>query len=376
MKQNIINKIRGSLIGGAIGDAFGYPTEMLKYNQIIEKYGSRGLTHFILNEDSKKAIISDDTQLTLFTAWGLIYANTVSNVKGENEPLENFVYKSYLCWMRIMENEEISINEYPHLWISDVKELNVRRGPGRTTIGSLKSGVMGTIENPINNSKTCGTVMRTAPVGLFLKSDDAAIVGAKIAAITHGHPLAINSAALLSSIISQLLTSNIKDKKEFINLIKTTIDKLDEWLPNYKLTGNNQNLKDIILKAIDLATNQLTDIENISAIGEGWMAEEALAIALYCSIKHFGDFDEALIAAINHNGDTDSTGAITGNIMGVILGYDSISDKWKKDLEIHDTILEIADDLAYRFTKCESDEATGESMIDKYLKGKHPKHSK
>jgi len=50
---------------------------------------------------------------------------------------------------------------------------------------------------------------------------------------------------------------------------------------------------------------------------------------------------------VNHDGDSDSTGAITGNILGAHLGYDAIEDKWKRDLELSDVILEIADDLCF-----------------------------
>lgn len=86
-------------------------------------------------------------------------------------------------------------------------------------------------------------------------------------------------------------------------------------------------------------------VEAIELIGGGWVGDEALAIALYCAAKYFDDFEKAMIAAVNHSGDSDSTGAITGNILGAVLGYEALPDFYKKDLELHDVILAVADDL-------------------------------
>ncbi|MBO4851691.1 MAG: ADP-ribosylglycohydrolase family protein [Prevotella sp.] len=97
--------------------------------------------------------------------------------------------------------------------------------------------------------------------------------------------------------------------------------------------------------AIALSHFENTDLESIEQLGEGWTGEEALAIALYCALKHFGSFEDALIAAVNHGGDSDSTGAVTGNILGAAIGYEEIPRYFKDDLELHDVILHMADDL-------------------------------
>jgi ADP-ribosylglycohydrolase len=98
-------------------------------------------------------------------------------------------------------------------------------------------------------------------------------------------------------------------------------------------------------RAIFLIDNGKTDLENIGHLGEGWTGEEALAIALYCALKYFDSFEEAMIAAVNHGGDSDSTGAVTGNILGAAVGYEAIPQFYKDDLEMHDLILHMADDL-------------------------------
>ena len=90
---------------------------------------------------------------------------------------------------------------------------------------------------------------------------------------------------------------------------------------------------------------QADDLENITALGGGWVAEETLAIAVYCSLRHVDDFSAALTAAVNHDGDSDSTGAVTGNIIGAWLGFDAIEGRWKTGLELYDVLMELADDL-------------------------------
>ena len=75
------------------------------------------------------------------------------------------------------------------------------------------------------------------------------------------------------------------------------------------------------------------------------MGEETIAIAVYCACRHLDDFDAAVRAAVNHGGDSDSTGAVTGNLIGSIVGFNRIDTRWIKNLELADVILEMADDL-------------------------------
>jgi len=89
----------------------------------------------------------------------------------------------------------------------------------------------------------------------------------------------------------------------------------------------------------------MDDLDAIHQLGEGWVGDEALAIAVYCVLKYSGDIDNALIAAVNHNGDSNSTGAITGNIIGAQGGFSGIPAKYTEKLELRDLIIEVADDL-------------------------------
>jgi ADP-ribosylglycohydrolase len=96
---------------------------------------------------------------------------------------------------------------------------------------------------------------------------------------------------------------------------------------------------------MQLTSCEAADVENIGKLGEGWVAEETVAIAVYCVLKYLDDFEEALIAAVNHKGDSDSTGAVTGNILGAALGYDAIPEHFKNNVELLDVMLQVCDDL-------------------------------
>jgi ADP-ribosylglycohydrolase len=163
------------------------------------------------------------------------------------------------------------------------------------------------------------------------------------AEITHKHPLGFIPAALVAHIIYRLgLDSNptCQSLENYIHEGMTTIKIL---YPSYPY--DVEYMGKLVEKAILLAGNNKPDVENIESIGGGWTGDEALAIALYCAIRHFNNFENALIAAVNHAGDSDSTGAITGNILGAAIGYEAIPEFFKDDLELHEVILHMADDL-------------------------------
>ena len=105
------------------------------------------------------------------------------------------------------------------------------------------------------------------------------------------------------------------------------------------------SLRQLTDTALNLVDSPASDVENIGIIGEGWTGDEAFAIAIYCTVKYFNDFEKAMIAAVNHKGDSDSTGAVTGNLLGAAIGYDAIPKCFKDNLELHDVILHVADGL-------------------------------
>jgi ADP-ribosylglycohydrolase len=199
----------------------------------------------------------------------------------------------------------------------------------------------------LNNSKGCGGVMRVAPLGLAMRSGNLNwldMQGAQLAAITHSHPLGYLPAAVLTHILNRLVCT--EGEPDLKAMIREARDAVAALFPNEPYMDS---LSHILNAAINLSENDCSDLENIHLLGEGWVAEEALAISLYCCLRYRKDFSRAIIAAVNHNGDSDSTGAITGNILGALVGYRAIEQKWKTSLELHDLILDIADRLYHDF---------------------------
>ena len=341
------NRIRGSLIGGAIVDALGYPVEFIySFEEIQKRYGERGITrldtrqHWLdETEQVGKAVVSDDTQMTLFTANGIL------NAKQKGMPGIIGITYAYLEWY--LTQIGVKSSKYHDCWISNVQELNHRRAPGKTCMSALDDIYRG--KDPMNNSKGCGGVIRIAPIPLYAVAGNridiinADRLAADAAEITHQHPLGYISAALMSHVIYRLALDNEPTREGMKRYIMEGVDMIRN---QYKAYHNDvERMTELAERAIFLIDNGKTNLENIGHLGEGWTGEEALAIALYCALKHFDSFEEAMIAAVNHGGDSDSTGAVTGNILGAAVGYEAIPQFYKDDLEMHDLILHMADDL-------------------------------
>ncbi|MGG3469734.1 ADP-ribosylglycohydrolase family protein [Neobacillus pocheonensis] len=323
---------RGCLLGGAIGDALGWPVEFNTYEQIAHRYGPKGIQDLQISS-SGKAEITDDTQMTLFTAEGILRAETRGNRKGICHP-PSVVFFAYQRWMLTQGYQKIEEYEWIYDgWLLDVRELHARRAPGNSCLSALSSRKLGTVEEPINNSKGCGGVMRVAPAGLFYGKENVFDMAVDFAAITHGHPSGYLSAGALANLITSIM-----EGMDLETAVQTTITKL-------KAQDKHEECTRSLEKAIELLNSELPDIEAITQIGEGWVGEEALAISVYCALKHQDDFMKALVAAVNHSGDSDSTGAITGNILGAYLGVSNIPESWVKNVEMNEIIIQIADDL-------------------------------
>lgn len=343
------DRIRGSLIGGAIGDALGYPIEFMgSFAGIQRKYGMRGITRLDTRqwwmEDTcaiGKAVISDDTQMTLFTACGLL------NAKKEGKEFLHGICEAYIEWYFTQIGKRKK--GFRQCWIGSLPDFNIRRAPGQTCITALADIQLG--REPHNNSKGCGGVMRIAPIPLLAVADGGIMdietadrLAGGAAELTHQHALGYIPAALVAHVIYRLVQDEHPNRETCKEYIREGLGLISEMYSERvnEVTYFDQLVKKAILWS-DISTDDVVTIEQ--ELGAGWVAEETVAIALYCTLAYFDNFERAIVAAVNHAGDSDSTGAVTGNILGAALGYDAIPQFYKDDLESHDVILHIADDL-------------------------------
>ncbi|MCL2873074.1 MAG: ADP-ribosylglycohydrolase family protein [Betaproteobacteria bacterium] len=328
----------GCLLGGAVGDALGAPVEFMRRSDILNTFGSDGITEYAPAYGGL-GTITDDTQMTLFTAEGLLRAYVRGCFRGICS-VPSVVSHAYLRWLLTQgECPAIKDVEVGDGWLFQQPALHHRRGPGNTCLSALKA--MKSFGDPAtNNSKGCGGVMRMAPVGLMKwckekvweNADNAFLLGTKLAALTHGHPTGALAAGALAALV-QALVSEI-----------TLQDALAEVKELCQKKDTNRETLRAIEKAETLAASSLSPHEAIAQLGEGWVAEEALAISIYCALVS-RDFAEGIILAVNHDGDSDSTGAITGNLLGALYGVAAIPSAWLEPLELREVITEIAEDL-------------------------------
>ena len=101
-------------------------------------------------------------------------------------------------------------------------------------------------------------------------------------------------------------------------------------------------------RAVSFADGRGSPRELIARLGEGWTGEETLAIALYCSLRA-KSFEDGVLLAVNHGGDSDSTGSVAGNLLGLIHGAAAIPRRWLDRLELRGLIEELGLDLWRHF---------------------------
>lgn len=321
----------------------GAPIEFMSIEQIRKAFGEHGLSNYS-EAYGRIGAIMDDTQMTLFTAEGLILSKVRQEYQGEDGIISS-VYHALLRWLYTQETtlQANLIQNHGTCSIVDgvltgYKELLSLRAPGNSCLSALKSKRMGTTGDPINDSKGCGRVMRIAPVGLaFSDTEKAFHIGCQCAAITHGHPTGYLAAGFLSAVISEIISgASLKDA-------------IEESIRVLKLKNNYKETMNLVESARMMADKDkgAPSPEVIEEIGAGWIAEEALGIGLYCSLAADKDFKKGILLSVNHSGDSDSTGSITGNILGALYGTENLFNFWLDKLELKDLIDETAEDLFF-----------------------------
>jgi len=340
-------RIAGCLLGGAIGDALGAPVEFWSQEQIDQTFGPEGVRDYhpvTFGNVRGIGLITDDTQMTLFTVEGLLRALMRSTAKGICHP-PSVIHHSYLRWLATQ------IQDKPPQTSGDVGALDPptfdgflvlepwlysRRAPGTTCLTALEAArALG--EPAVNNSKGCGAVMRSAPFGL-IPMTDAPGLAVECAALTHAHPTGQLTAGAFTVIIETLMGGRP---------LASAVTTAQHWLSEQR---NSDETSRALARATELAASNTTTTSHrstINALGEGWIAEEALAIGVYAALAYpeADQISNALSLAVSHKGDSDSTGSICGNILGTLHGARALPAELTDKLEGRDVIVRLATDL-------------------------------
>ncbi|WP_327119681.1 ADP-ribosylglycohydrolase family protein [Streptomyces sp. NBC_01341] len=344
-------RVRGTLLGGAIGDALGNPVEFLSLDGIRRAHGERGIRGFVPDEDGVTGRVTDDTQMTLFTVEGLIRSHVRAASTGIAGTEVPFVRNAYLRWLDTQNHPSPPArggeNQVRTGWLRQQPWLYARRAPGNACLTGLSSGHTPGTETPLAlpgavnpHSKGCGTVMRSAPFGLL--GEEAATgfgLAARCALITHGHPTGAYAAGAFAAIVTYLLEGDSPE-----GAVLRAMELLGRHPGHEETTA-------ALRAAVVLAARGRPAAERVETLGAGWVAEEALAIAVYCVLvlPEADEVAEALLLSVNHSGDSDSTGAVCGNLLGALHGDAGLPASWLAATEGRSVIAELADDLCMEF---------------------------
>jgi ADP-ribosylglycohydrolase len=303
------DRVLGCLIGGAVGDALGYQVEFSHWDSIKTAFGPHGVTDLRYNQ------ISDDTQMTLFTAEGLLEASAGDEYES--------VRSAYLRWHATQQEY---LPPTGARGLAAEPWLYTRRAPGRACLSGLREGARPGV-NP--NSKGCGTVMRSAPFGFHFGPHAAFTLAERCSALTHGHPTAGASAGAFAMIVAHLMNGETPQRA------------VSETMLHLRGGIDRSETADALQAAYRLAGNVPPGPNTCEPLGQGWIAEEALAIAVYCFLGT-DDIRKGLTASVSHSGDSDSTGAILGNLYGAAYGHTALPKEWASQVEGRDTITALA----------------------------------
>jgi ADP-ribosylglycohydrolase len=320
------SRLLGTLLGGALGDGFGYAVEFWSDDQVRDEFGPGGMTHPQLTRQGELQV-SDDTQMTLFTLAGLLEAGAPGEVDVETAVAG--IRKAYLAWLQTQEESPTLQTYGPIDRLATAPGMQHLRAPGLTCLRSLREGGHGTPEAPANDSKGCGGVMRVAPVGLVpgWSPETAYEVGARSAALTHGHPAGYAAAGAMAAIVRHLAGGQSLSEAA-ANVFPLLVGDL-----------GSHDVHDSLRQGLERSLTPREDpFEDVRALGEGWVAEEALAIGLYAALRG-RDFQDVVRIAASHGGDSDSTASVAGQLFGVWQGVHVLPHAWIRRLDVLSPLL-------------------------------------
>jgi len=338
-KLEKIDRVRGCLLGGAVGDALGAPVEFMSIDAIRGAFGAAGITEFA-PAYGRVGAITDDTQMTLFTAEGLIRAKVRADARGICHP-PSVIHHALLRWLHTQGGRSPAMptegNEWPDGWLVARRELYSHRAPGMTCLSGLTAAERFGDE-PVNDSKGCGAIMRIAPIGLFVNIDDPAAplaftMACESAKSTHGHITSTLASGFFALVVAHLvggasLSDAIRDSQPLVE----------------RQTGAREVMAAVEATLALAASDAPSSPEAVERLGGGWIAEESLAISLFCALRA-DSFEHGVRLAVNHGGDSDSTGSLTGQLLGTLWGAECIPPRWLDQVELRDIIVELARDL-------------------------------
>jgi len=327
------SRIRGSLLGAAVGDALGTPIAFESLEAIRERFGTRGLEE-PASAFGRIGAISGTTQLMLFTVEGLLIAARDPALAGRSGVVRS-VHRASLRWLRT-QGEHSTHPTFERSFegrLLGTAALQQRRAPDHACMAALRTRHMGRIQQPLNTDEGCGVLMRGVPLGLARGIDDPFATACEAGAITHGHPSAYLACGFLARLIREVFTGTPRRSA------------CDEGLEELRRHPGHGQCSAAIERALALSEREEVSPEHIHTLGSGRTAAAALSIGILCSLVTT-DFSRGLRLAVNHDGESSSSAAVAGSVLGAALGVEAIPARWLEVLELREEIERLAEELS------------------------------
>ena len=333
------SRFRGALLGLAVGDAMGYTVDSKSLSEIREDYGPNGLLGYDLVNGY--ADVTSYTQLAAFTANGLLLGLTRGRMRLAMAPMVRYIGVALKEWSR---SQHYCQQEKNHCWLSGYPQLKRRCCMDTWILTTLSRDTLGTMEEPASRSDHPSALPEVIPVSLLsgileLSQEEINRLGAETVALTHGHPAAFLSGAVLTHAASQIL---MQPEMTVQQRVQDVIDHIQfQFGREYSQTTK---IWELLHLAQTLAASDIPQAEAMEQLGCR-TSPEVLAGALYACATCHGDFDAAMITAVNHSGRSAAVGAVTGALLGLFMGEEALPEFYLECLEPAQLLRELADDL-------------------------------
>ncbi|MFD3512002.1 ADP-ribosylglycohydrolase family protein [Streptomyces sp. NPDC058657] len=337
-QQDFRSRVRGALLGGAIGDALGAPVDQLTLSDVRATYGSAGVLD-LAPAHGRRGAVTAVTQLTLFTVDGLIRAQVRRDTGAWHPPTD--VHRAHLRWSATQHDWGPDERRAEDGWLAREEWLYVRRSPGRECLLALRDPVMGTLDHPKNPDSTDpAAVARSAPFGLLVGWEPQLVLqlATECAAQTHGSPASTLAAGALAVLVHGLARG------------EGPAAAVQRALALLAARPGHQPVTDALHAALDAVRQGTPTPERVAALGDARTPEGVLAVALYCALVG-EDIRHGLRLAVNHDGASATTGALCGALLGALHGETALPPGWVVEVEGRPTVLALADDFAMEMTQ-------------------------
>ncbi|GAA1349812.1 ADP-ribosylglycohydrolase family protein [Streptomyces beijiangensis] len=337
-QQDFRSRVRGCLIGGALGDALGAPVMALGLDAIREAHGPDSVTD-LAPAYGRRGAVTSVTQQTLFTVDGLIRAQVRRDTGAWHPPTD--VHRAHRRWAATQSDWGPDERRKDNGWLAQEEWLYVRRDPSRNCLTGLGDEIMGTLESPKNpTARDPAALARSGPFGLLVGWEPGLVfqLAVECATQTHGHPTGYLSAGAYAVIVHALARAETLDAA------------VQRALAQLAARPSHQPVTDALQHALGAVRQGMPNPERVASLGDGEVAEEALAIGVYCALVG-EDVRHGLRLAVNHGGPSAATGAICGSLLGALHGETALPPAWLAELEGRATVLELADDFSMEMTQ-------------------------